>query len=445
METKAKSLTRQEKSASRQQKLKHQKKIIFWILLAILIISLGSLGGWVYANKATTHQINQQYKTVDQQRYLKTTVSKQTAQTIITKQARWHWLFSAATAKQAADFIADYQARTKRTQAIAALMDGTHYYRDTVTGQQLTHLDQTLLKEKNPTVYQKAKNKLDTVQVWYAQTTDGSTFINDTYYTFQHEKDQLTQEQVSEANVYYKLLKNRRTKAKWRQPIEKMTAGYSALQKEKNESQAQADQKALEDLKNSALTQSYTPAKVTIEDSRTSSSRQTSGTTTDSDTLTDALADLNITASRVLVLDTANDMLFIAQRSNGTYRVSGSQYTVLANSLSTGAYRIRALIQNSSTNAGVITSGSDFGTYFTTPPAAYADETNTETDFNEADPVFWLKNQPALNNSILVTSGQSLGFITSGNISSENIIRVSSTTLTNLLNTVSQSMTLGVI
>lgn len=436
--------TRKEKSATRQRRVRRQKRITLGLLFLILVLSAFGMTGFVLANKLTAQQVDAQYKTVDQQRFLKTRVTKKTAQAIEAKKEHWSWLLRAKVVKDMATFTSDYESRQTRDRAVAALRDG-QYYRDTVTDQKLTALDQTLLKEKNQTVYQQQKNRLDTVQVWYAQTTDGDKFINETYQLFQSNRDELTQEKVSEANVYYRLLKNHKIKAKWQKPIQEMTAGYSALEKEKQDSQAQSDQAALDNLKNASLTQDYTPAKVTITDGRSSSSQRNNAQTTDSDSLTDSLTALGITANRVLVLDTTTGMLYMAQRTSGQYIVSGSRYTMLNNGLTTGAYQVQALIQNPSSQAGVITSGQGFGTYFTTPSAEYEADTNTTTDFNEAQPIFWLRNQPALDPAILVTSDQSIGFITSGNLSGQNLTRVSTTTLNNLMNVVNTTTTIGVI
>lgn len=443
MDTNAKP-TRKEKSANRLRRVRRQKRITLGLLFLILILSLIGVTGFVWANTATDRQVNAQYQTVDQQRYLKTKVAQKTAQSIEAKKEHWAWLLKDAVVQNMTTFISDYESRQDRAKAVKALRDGP-YYRDSVTNQKLTTLDQTLLKEKNQTVYQRQKNQLDTVQVWYAQTTDGDRFINETYQLFQSQRDQLTQEKVSEANVYYRLLKNRKIKAKWQKPIQEMTAGYSALEKEKSASQAQADQAALDALKNSPLTQNYTPAKVTIVDGNSSGNRRNNETPTTSDALTDALTDLGINASRVLVLDTDDGTIYLAQRSSGRYIVSGSRYTVLNNTLATGAYQIQATIQNPSDETGVVTSGSDFGTYFTTPPAAYAEDTNTTADFNSASPVFWLQNQPALDPSILVTSAQTIGFINSRYLSGANLIRVSTTTLNSLMSLANTTTTLGVI
>lgn len=444
METKA-AMTRRQKSNSLKQKKRRKQKITFWVAILAILLSVGAFLGWAYVNKQVGAQAVAQYETVDQQKYLKTTIPAKTAAKIKTDQARWDWLLLARVRRQAQTFTKDYQARKRRGKALSALKDGTSYYRNNVTNVKLTRLDKQLLQEKNQTVYQKQKNELDTIQVWFAQTNDGATFIQTVYQTFQKDKNQLTQEKVSEAKVYYRLLRNRKIKKQWEKPIEEMSSAYTALEKTKSQTQAAEDQQALNDLKNAPLTQSYTPAQVTINSGSSDDSDNDASSASSSNSLTKSLNALGITASRVLVLDDSEDTLFMAARSNGSYSVSGSRYNVLANGLSKGSYRIRALIQDPSSGAGVITSGSQTGTYFTTAPSAYADDTNTDSDFNSADPVFWLKNQPGLASSILVSSGSTLGFITSDSVSSSHIVRVSSTGLSAIMGSVSTSTTLCVI
>ncbi|WP_416353441.1 hypothetical protein ACNAN0_12275 [Agrilactobacillus fermenti] len=445
--------TRQAKSLSRKKHQKKIKRIILWSLFALVAVTLGSAAGWGYTNVHIRHKVEAQYATVDRQRFLKTNVAAHTIQRVRTDQAHWSWLLTPTNRQKVKQLLQDYTARQQRDHDLDRLMDGKNYYRDGVNVAQLNRLDQRLLKEKNQTVYQRQKNRLDTVQVWVAQTNDGNQFIGQVYQTFQQDKQQLTQEKVSEADVYYRLLKNRKIIAHWRQPIKAMDASFTELQKEKNQNQAAADKKAIEDFKNAPLTVPYTPAKVTIDsgnsrDEPTNDRNPSSSSgSVSSNALTQALNDAGITASRLLVLDSDANSIFIAQRSGSVYNVSGSRYSVVNNNLDTGTYRIRATIQSPGADAGVITDpdSSQFGTYFTTPPSQYQDADNSTSDFNSATPVFWLKNQPALSSSILVASGGQLGFITSGSLSSENVVRVSSSSISGLIGAVNSGMVFAVI
>ena len=70
-------------------------------------------------------------------------------------------------------------------------------------------------------------------------------------------------------------------------------------------------------------------------------------------------------------------------------------------------------------------------------------ETNTETDFNQARPIFWLKNNPAFQTAILFNNGSTLGFIVAGS-TLNNTITISSGDLLSLISSVNDGITLYV-
>ena len=114
-------------------------------------------------------------------------------------------------------------------------------------------------------------------------------------------------------------------------------------------------------------------------------------------------------------------------------------YTTLfrSNQVVSGYYRIRALISNPSETAGVITDPqqSNFGRYYEDATGMNA-EINTISDYNLSQPIFWLKNNPTLQNSILFSNSQTLGFIYSGNSVLNNGICVAESDLIQLTNVV---------
>ncbi|GAF40733.1 hypothetical protein FC83_GL002864 [Agrilactobacillus composti DSM 18527 = JCM 14202] len=436
--------SRQQQTAQRKLVIRRRKRRIGLTLSILLVVVALGLSGWWLFNHNTAQKVQAQYETADAQRFLKTNASKGTLRQLQQAQGLFGWLWRPAVAQQVQQFQKDFNQRRQHDQRLAQLLDGKAYYRNTVSAQVLSRLDQALLQEKNQTVYQRQKNRLDTVQVWFAQTQDGNQFIDQAYQTFQKDQSQLTQEQVAEANVYYKLLKNRQIKARWQTPIQTMTAAFSQLQKEKSAQQQAADAQALADLKNAPLTQSYTPAKVTISDGTTKDSTSSASPTSDAD-LTKALKAAGVDASRLLVLDTQANQVFLAQRSGDSYTASGSRYSLLSNGLSTGTYTVKALIQSASGYVVTDPNSSDFGSYHSDNTATDQRPNNTTSDFNAATPVFWLKNQPALSSALLVANATNIGFLTPGSVTSDHVSRISASTMSALFSTVSAGTVVCVI
>lgn len=315
--------------------------------------------------------------------------------------------------------------RQRNERQIASYYDG-HYYADLVTQKRLNQTDKHLLQEKNQTVYQQQKNRLDTIQIWFDQTQDANKFLTKTRKTFQADPRQLNLAQVSQANAYYKLIKNRRWQHYWQPQMQKILTYFKNAQANKDKSQLAQENAELEELKNAPLTQAYRPAHVTIIDNVQAV-----------DVADKILQDAGITANKVLYFSQNDQTLSLLRRSGGHYHTQGALIRVTANQVMSGSYRIRALISNPSETAGVITDPqqSNFGRYYEDATGMNA-EINTISDYNLSQPIFWLKNNPTLQTSILFSNSQTLGFIYSGSSVLNNGICVAESDLIQLTNVV---------
>lgn len=335
-------------------------------------------------------------------------------------------VFSPQTKQDLQKIMRLFNNRQQNQRQIASYFDG-NYYANTVTKKRLDRTDQNLLKEKNQTVYQRQKNRLDTIRIWFDQTQDANQFLKKTTEAFKANHDQLDLTQVSQANAYYKLIKNRRWQHYWKPQINEILAYFKNSQANRDKNQLQQEKEQLAALKNAPLTQSYQPAHVTIVDN-----------VQVADDANKALQAAGITANEVLYLSQSDQTLSLLRRSNGRYRTSGPLIRIIANNTNSGLYRIREVITNPAETAGVVTDRTQptFGRYYS--DATVVDSTtNSVSDYNHAQPTFWLKNNPALQMSIMFGNSRTIGFIYSGSSALNNGIVVENSdliTLTNLIN-----------
>ncbi|WP_238334002.1 hypothetical protein [Companilactobacillus halodurans] len=332
--------------------------------------------------------------------------------------------------------LEDYiQARKNRTKDVNGLYNGKSYYKDSVTSDKINSLDKTLLKEKNQDVYQKQRNKLDTIQIWFEQTQDADKYLNKTWNKFNSDKDSLSFKKISMVNTYYKLIKNKTAKNNWKSAVGQMDQYFANHQ---NESSRVAAVKAeLEALKKSPLTQDYTPANVDI----VSSMNSTSGAS-------DNLSQAGITAKNVLYYNSSKNTLALMTRVSGKYVAEDGYSTVLSSQVSSGKYTIKKIVDANSSDA-IITdsSNSNFGEYVSNASEDdlkelnVTDPDNTTEDFNSATPVFWFKNNSALTSSIYFGDSSTIGFIYAGGTSYNNGMQISSSDLSNLMSQISSGIT----
>lgn len=135
-------------------------------------------------------------------------------------------------------------------------------------------------------------------------------------------------------------------------------------------------------------------------------------------------------------------------RVSGKYVAENGYSNVISSQVSSGKYTVKKLINASSSDA-IITdsSNSNFGQYVssaTDSSLSALDVTNpdnTTADFNSATPVFWFKNNSALNSSIYFSNGSTIGFIYAGGTSYNNGMQISSSDLSNLMSQISSGIT----
>ncbi|ALB29970.1 hypothetical protein [Companilactobacillus heilongjiangensis] len=327
------------------------------------------------------------------------------------------------------------QARKDRTKDVNALYDGKSDYRDDVTSDTINNLDKTLLKEKNQDVYQKQRNKLDTIQIWYEQTQDADKYLSKTWNAYTADNSSLSFKKISMVNTYYKLVKNKTVKKRWTEDVTKMDDYFANHQGES--SRVAAVKQELEALRNSPLTEKYTPANVDIVGSLNS----TTGAS-------DALTQSGITGKNVLYYNSSKNTLALMTKVSGKYVAQDGYANVISSQVSSGKYTIKKLVNAGSSDAIVTdSSNSDFGQYVSNASESdftsmnITDPDNTTADFNSATPVFWFKNNSALNSSIYFSNGSTLGFIYAGGTSYNNGMQISSSDLSNLMSQISSGIT----
>ncbi|GEO75897.1 hypothetical protein LCR01_03400 [Companilactobacillus crustorum] len=194
----------------------------------------------------------------------------------------------------------------------------------------------------------------------------------------------------------------------------------------------------LEALKNSPLTEKYTPANVDIVSSLNSSSGAS-----------DALSQAGITSKNVLYYNSSKNTLALMTRVSGKYVAENGSINVISSQVSSGKYTIKKLVDAGSSDA-IITdsSNSNFGQYVsnatdsTLSSLNVTSPENSTSDFNSATPVFWFKNNSALTSSIYFSdSSSTIGFIYAGGSSYNNGMQISSSDLSNLMSQISSGIT----
>jgi len=332
--------------------------------------------------------------------------------------------------------LEDYiQARKDRNKEVSALFDGKNNYKDDVTSDKINDLDKTLLKEKNQDVYQKLRNRLDTIQIWYEQTQDGEKYLDKTWQQYNSDNSSLSFKKISMVNTYYKLIKNKTVKKRWETPVNQMDQYFANHQGES--SRVAAVKQELQALRDAPLTEKYTPANVDIVSGMNFSSGAA-----------DKLTQAGITGKYALYYDSSTNNLALMTKVSGKYVAEDGYISVVSSQVAAGKYTIKKLVSASSSDA-IITdsSNSNFGEYVSNASEsdlAELDVTspeNTTADFSTATPVFWFKNNSDLNKSIYFTNSSTLGFIYAGGTSYDEGMQISSSDLSTLMSKISSGIT----
>ncbi|AKP67636.1 hypothetical protein [Companilactobacillus ginsenosidimutans] len=329
--------------------------------------------------------------------------------------------------------------REDRKHQISLLFDGKNEYKVTVTKDQLNGLDKTLLNETNQDVYQVQKNRLDTIRIWFEQTNDAEKYINNTWNDFLDSNKSLTMKKISMVNTYNKLIKNKNVKNDMQDKVAKMNEYFNNNSGE--DSKVQNAKAELEALKNSPLTEKYKPANVDIISKLDNSAKAD-----------DALSDAGINDKHVLYFDKAKGQISYMTLTGGNYVSDGSDISVQSDNISSGKYTIKSVISSASSNAAIVTdtSSSSFGKYLSNATddvlsgMGITNADNSTANFNTAKPVFWFKNNPALNNSVYFGTSGTIGFIYTGGSSYSNGIQVSTSGLSTIESKASSGLLLFV-
>jgi len=292
-----------------------------------------------------------------------------------------------------------------------------------------------LLKEKNQDVYQKLRNRLDTIQIWYEQTQDGEKYLDKTWQQYNSDNSSLSFKKISMVNTYYKLIKNKTVKKRWETPVNQMDQYFANHQGES--SRVAAVKQELQALRDAPLTEKYTPANVDIVSGMNFSSGAA-----------DKLTQAGITGKYALYYDSSTNNLALMTKVSGKYVAEDGYISVVSSQVAAGKYTIKKLVSASSSDA-IITdsSNSNFGEYVSNASEsdlAELDVTspeNTTADFSTATPVFWFKNNSDLNKSIYFTNSSTLGFIYAGGTSYDEGMQISSSDLSTLMSKISSGIT----
>ncbi|MBA1393388.1 hypothetical protein EQ500_05845, partial [Lactobacillus sp. XV13L] len=243
--------------------IKRTSQIILVLGALAFLLLLAGGGVDVAAKDFVRHQYQNQ-----QHQALITQVDTKKVQmfTKLMKLDAGHLVFSKKTRRDFQKITLLLNARRQNEEQVKSYFDGPHYYANRVSKKRLDGTDNNLLKEKNQTVYQRQKNRLDTIRVWFDQTQDANKFLKTAMGKFQTNHDQLDLTQVSQANAYYKLIKNRHWQHYWQPQIKELLTYFKNAQSNRDKNQLAQEQEQLAALKNAPLTQSYQPAHVTIID-----------------------------------------------------------------------------------------------------------------------------------------------------------------------------------
>ena len=329
--------------------------------------------------------------------------------------------------------------RQDRKKAVNQLYDGKSNYQDDVTKLKLDELDRDLLKETNQDVYQVQKNRLDTIRIWFEQTNDAEKYINDCWSRFEQKNSSLSIKKISMINTYNKLVKNKHVKEDLQDKVNNMNQYFNTHGGD--DSKVQKAKQELEALKNSPLTEKYKPASVDIISELA-----------DSSNASDVLSQAGITDKHVLYLDKSKGQLSYMTLTNGNYVSDGGGVSVQSSNVGSGQFNIKAIISSASSNAAIVTdhSSSSYGRYLanatteTLTNMGISDSNNSTGNWNTASPVFWLKNNSALSNSIYFGASSSIGFIYAGGSGYSNGIQLSSSDLSAIKTKVSTGLLLFV-
>lgn len=409
------------------------RRSAYTIVIIAIFLLVGSVVH-VSANVATQKFINSQYQN-KQQGALITNAQLTRIQHLQnwSQKDRWALVFNQRTQKGLTRLLFLAHNRQQNDQTIRRYYDGRFYYANQVNTTKLDQTDNRLLLERNQTIYQRQKNHLDQIRIWYDQTQDAVKFLRPLLRTYHQETLTLSFEQVSQANAYYKLIKNRRLKQTWQPQVADLTKTFRQQQKNQDATKRAQEKAELAALKNAPLSQSYTPAKVTILDSFKAM-----------DQASQDLMNNHVNATTVLFYASAQKTLTLMQRKGDRYTAASAAMAVQASSIASGSYKIAKVVTNPPSTAGIVTQPSqdNFGQYVA-DATNISSETNTETDFNQARPIFWLKNNPAFQTAILFNNGSTLGFIVAGS-TLNNTITISSGDLLSIISSVNDGITLYV-
>lgn len=405
-----------------KQSLLHNLELTSWALVIIGVVGFLLEFGNSYFNVNTQHFIDSQYQDRQHSALVTQVNTRRLNFTTNLANSPLGQLTLHPTTRQKLTRVQQLLAlREDNQRQIAHYYDG-NYYANQVTTPRLNQTDRNLLKEKNQTIYQREKNRIDTIRIWYDQTQDAKTYLNKNLAKTISSK-QLTMTKASTINTYYKLIKNRALKKYWRPKVTKALKEFKAAQQNQTQAQIKQQQAELKELKNAPLTQDYQPANVTIIDN----AKQL-------DQVSHSLQQDDVNATNVLFYSNADQTLTLLQRNGGKYLPKMASLMATNNGLPTGTYSVKSLISDPGINAGVVTdlSSSSFGNYLE-DATSYSEQDNTISDFNQAETIFWLKNNVALKNSMLIENQNQIGFIASSMINLNNTLTLSTSDLTRLM------------
>lgn len=323
--------------------------------------------------------------------------------------------------------IHQIKQRISRKKAVADLYNGKKNYQDDITKKLLDKLDQQLLKETNQDVYQTEKNKLDTIRIWFEQTHDAQKYIQTSWDKFNNDNSAISLKRISMINTYFRLIKNKTIKNNLNDEVTQMNQHFN--QHSGDNSKLKNAEAQLAALKNSSLKEKYKPANVEIISDLQKSSKVTS-----------ELNDAGVSEKHVLYYDTSKEQLGYMTLSDGKYTPDGASVFVISGNISSGQYSIKSIINSAGDNAAIVTDhgSSDYGKYLANATTSslqdlgITDADNTTADYNNATPVFWLKNNPSLTNSIYFGDSSTIGFIYSGSGNYNNSIQISASGLSTI-------------
>ncbi|WP_099974116.1 hypothetical protein [Lactobacillus terrae] len=391
------------------------------ILTAVVFVIMLSRG---VANASVTQLLNSQYQQKEF-KILKTKVNERSLDFVggVIK-STGDSILSQDNIKSYREVKKIVDERKENDAKISSLYDDKSNYHNGVDAALINDIDKNLTGEKNQDIYQKQKNRLDKIQIWYEQTQDADKNISKAYDDYTDDNSSLSFENITLVNTYYQLIKNKTVKDSWSDIVNELNTYYDGH--EQVNSRVTDAQRELDRLKNSSLgDDKFQPAVVTIISTADMINRANK-----------VLSANNITDSKVLYYDSVANKLAVLTYKSGKYSSNSGTIGVKSSQVSGGQYGIKKLISDESTGIVTDSSGS-FGQVISIPSDSYP--SNSTSNFNAAKPVFWVKNDSDLTNSIYFSSSSSIGFIYSGS-SKNNGLVVSSSDLGKLKSQVSTGM-----